>query len=143
MDYFENRFWAKVRKDTGCWQWTAKRNNDGYGQFWVKPKLRLAHRVSYELTFGPIPVGLEIDHLCKNRSCVNPVHLEAVTARINVLRSAAVSAINAAKTHCVHGHPFDEENTYKVKGKRLCRECNRQAVRRYERNLRDELRRTP
>jgi hypothetical protein len=83
-----------------------------------------AHRVLYRLVNGPIPIGAEIDHLCRNRSCVNPDHLEAVSHRENLMRSPiAPAAINARKTHCKYGHEFTQTNTYVSSGRRRCRLC--------------------
>ncbi|WP_229586300.1 HNH endonuclease signature motif containing protein [Kocuria sp. CCUG 69068] len=79
----EERFWAKVEKTNGCWNWTASRVPQGYGQFTVQGAPRRAHRVSYEMAFGPIPKGMEIDHLCFNTSCVNPKHLRVATSQQN------------------------------------------------------------
>lgn len=122
----EERFWAKVVRDpeTDCWLWTASTDN-GYGRFWVAGRLVLAHRFAYELLVGPIPEGLELDHLCRVRHCVNPAHMEPVTQRVNILRGVGFSAKNAAKTHCKRGHALDEANTYRRgDGKRHCRACN-------------------
>ena len=84
------RFEAKVDKSRpdGCWQWTAATNGRGYGQIWIAPKYMVAHRVAYKLFVGPVPEGLDLDHLCRNRGCVNPEHLEPVTRRENVRRGA-------------------------------------------------------
>lgn len=122
------RFWSKVDKSGECWLWTASKQKTGYGQFFVTHrKMVYAHRLAYELLRGPIQPGLHLDHLCRNRACVNPAHLEPVTNRINVLRGKTIAAKNAAKIHCKNGHPFTAENTWFYKGKReggrQCRSC--------------------
>jgi len=103
----EQRFWAKVSKDdrTGCWLWTANRCGKGYAMFSAGGTMRRCHRWAYEHFVGPIPEGLEIDHLCRVRHCVNPSHLEPVTHEENLRRAAVVI------THCPQGHPYDEANT--------------------------------
>jgi hypothetical protein len=110
-----------------CWLWQGTINRrTGYGVHGKSP----AHRVIYELLVGPIPVGLELDHTCKVRACVNPVHLEPVTGRENNARSASPSALNAAKTHCKWGHEFTPENTrIERDGSRVCRTCKRERQR--------------
>lgn len=111
-----------------CVEWSGHRDRDGYG----KSNGKRAHRVAYEREVGPIPDGLQLDHLCRNRACVNVAHLEPVAPRENTLRSPiAPAAMNARKTHCLRGHEFTPENTYPQPGGRMCRECHRQAVARY------------
>jgi hypothetical protein len=134
----EIRFWKYVDlswSPGGCWLWTASKTSWGYGQLSGSPetsKTLLAHRLSYEIHKGPIPAGLELDHLCRVRHCVNPDHLEAVTRKVNQLRGNTLAAAAAARTACIHGHPFDEANTYTTKqGKRMCRACRRERMRRY------------
>lgn len=111
--------------DGGCWRWTGAFQNAGYGQYGKPPVL--AHRWAYELHVGPIATGLVIDHLCRNRWCVNPKHLEVVTLAENILRGESLPAKNKRKTHCPKGHPYDDENTYFTsQGWRICRSCNRE-----------------
>jgi hypothetical protein len=126
------RFWPKVDKNgpNGCWVWTASKCSAGYGRFvpvfYQSPQL--AHRYAYELLVGPIPEGLQIDHLCRNPSCVNPTHLEPVTQLENVRRGDA-GKNQTSKTHCPRGHEYTEENVYRVPSRpngRQCRACRRE-----------------
>ena len=126
----KERFWAKVDSADDCWIWTAETSRGGYGRFAAGSRSDgtrrsvQAHRYAYELLVGPIPEGLELDHLCRVRNCVNPAHLEPVTTKVNVLRGIGLAARNAGKTHCPQGHPYDEANTYYYStGKRACRAC--------------------
>lgn len=105
--------------------------NDGYSQFRFAGRNGYAHRFSYECFIGPVERGFEIDHLCRKRHCVNPMHLEAVTSAVNTLRGIGPTASNARKTSCTKGHPFDAGNTYLDKrGRRYCRICEREKCRR-------------
>lgn len=107
----------------GCVEWTASLNNNGYGTFTADRRTVMAHRWAYEFHVGPIPDGLTIDHLCRNRRCVNPAHLEPVSMRANLLRSAG----NAAKTHCPAGHPYSGSYLHvdPKTGDRKCHQCRR------------------
>ena len=136
---FEERhvpmFWAKVDRSGLCWEWRSSRDDRGYGRFKMGPrhaqKSIRAHRVAWVLKHGPVPDGLELDHLCRNHACVRPSHLEPVTHAENVRRGimAEVSARRATKrTHCKRGHLFNEANTYMAtRGRnwRNCRTCHR------------------
>jgi len=111
-------------EDSGCWLWNAYCSVDGYGRLKSNGQAKMSHRVVYEYFLGPIPDGLQIDHLCRVRRCVNPDHLEPVTVHENSIRSNSFAAVNARKTHCIHGHPFDQANTYReARGRRLFRAC--------------------
>lgn len=123
----EERFWAKVHKTPTCWNWTGA-SNRGYGYIGLGPGKGqdVAHRVAYRLLVGPIPDGLTIDHLCRNRGCVNPDHMEPVTTKVNVLRGVGRTARQARQTHCKRGHPFDLFNTYyNNRGNRSCKACGK------------------
>lgn len=125
------RFWEKVDRTGGCWIWTAAEDGKGYGAFGVAEGLTVkAHRFAYEDLAGPVPAGLQLDHLCRNRLCVNPDHLEPVTNRENTIRGLAPSTNAArlkARTHCKYGHEFTAENTRLTReGWRDCRACRRQ-----------------
>lgn len=122
---------------TGCWEWSGYHAKTGYGTMAFGGKPEYVHRVSWEVFRGPIPIGLQIDHLCRNRSCFNPDHLEPVPQAENIRRGEGVSGINARKTHCQKGHEFTPENTYLSRGFRSCRTCvlAKQAVQRRARRV--------
>lgn len=153
------KFWEKVNKNGqvpdscpalgACWIWNGATSRTGYGYWAVKRVKKLIHRLTYVDSKGEIPAGLEIDHLCKNRGCCNPHHLEAVTHKENLARSylsfkergARGNTVRkqrcAARTHCRNGHEFTTTNTYITKeGHRECRKCRAISQRAYEKNKR-------
>lgn len=119
----------KYIDENGCWNWTGFINTDGYGQTSFKHKNTGAHRLMYAAFHDAnIPEGnkMQLDHLCKNKRCFNPSHLEIVPARINTLRSENAPATkNVNKTHCLRGHEFTGDNTQFKKGRRICKACRR------------------
>jgi hypothetical protein len=145
FEHYGPLFLAKVRKTKTCWEWIGAKSVRNpkftpvyYGVYTTKlPAKRrfYAHRFSYELHNGPIPKGLQIDHVCKNTLCVNPSHLEAVTPRVNVLRGNTTAAAHSKKTHCPKGHPYTGENLIQRIHRgmlvRECRECKRAHLRTY------------
>jgi len=126
--------------DCGCWIWTGTLVS-GYGQFKVERVRWKAHRWSYTALVGPIPDGLQIDHLCRTPACVNPDHLEPVTPRINTLRGESIQARNALKTHCDHGHPLSGDNLVVYGKMRACRTCRRRWGREAAARMREKERR--
>lgn len=138
-----DRFWAKVDVEPGqCWEWTAARGAHGHGVFNPGTRQVKAYRYAWEILVGPIPDGLVLDHLCRNPPCVNPDHLEPVTPRENWRRGYHSTSINARRTHCVNGHPFDDANTiaHEANGYgRRCKTCGIERARRYQRKNRELL----
>lgn len=120
----------QVDLDSGCWVWTGPTNEHGYGILYHAQTRCYAHRAAYELWVGLIPDGMVLDHVrargCTTTACVNPAHLEAVTPTTNTMRGDSPWADRARRTHCLRGHPFDEENTVAGhQGYRECRACIR------------------
>ena len=128
----EDRFWSSIVVVENCWQWTGRTNGKCYGTFSDGGKRFMAHRWAYEHLRGPIPSGLTLDHLCRNRGCVNPNHLEPVTLRENILRGTSPAANQARQTHCIHGHEFTPDNTYiSGRGQRSCKQCHKRWAKKY------------
>lgn len=133
----------------GCILWTGALTKDGYGKVTIprdgedwRQGLRTlhAHILAWELLVGPIPDGLDLDHLCRVRRCVNVGHLEAVTSAENILRGMGAAAINARKTECIHHHPLTGANLYVApNGWRFCRQCRRRSSREYQRRRRHRI----
>jgi len=116
----EDHFWSKVDASGDCWEWTGMRDRDGYGKVSWDARKKLTHRLAYELLVGPVPVGLQLDHLCRNRACVNPDHLQPVTWAENLRRGAP-----RRRPNCRRGHPLSGDNLYARPGSggRECRTC--------------------
>ena len=128
----------RIITSTGCWQYDGGLLPNGYAYVYVHgERSQYLHRLSYAEFRGPIPEGLVIDHLCRNRACFNPEHLEAVPQRVNVHRGRSHVVEQAARTHCPQGHPYSPANTsVSPKGKRECRECHRTRQRERSRRMR-------
>lgn len=134
-----------------CWPWPGGQNGDGYGQLTENYTNYRAHKYFYERIVGPVPEGLVLDHTCHDpiscaggkkcphRACCNPKHMVPVTNQVNLLRGNTSAAENAAKTHCVNGHEFTEENTFKRRGARECRECMRVRAREQARKKKEQV----
>lgn len=137
------RFARRVRiVDDECWTWMgAKSGNLGYGVFYVCEGRNVpSHQFSYRLFCGPVPDGLELDHLCRKPLCCNPLHLEAVTHAENCLRGVGPTALNAKKSRCVRGHLFDSGNTHIPKGGgRKCKRCHADRMKRFYRKHRKSV----
>lgn len=131
LKLYEKLWLGTDRQASGCWAWERTLLPNGYGQLSINGRKHYLHRIFYLLTYGPIGEGLQIDHLCRNRACCRPDHLEAVTCRENILRGQTIAAFHARKTHCIKGHPFASPNLYisryrrkgVLKTTRTCRTC--------------------
>lgn len=126
-------FWKRVGKSDECWSWKGKIGKQGYGRCTVRIKgviYQLPHRVAYTLLAGQVPLGLTLDHLCFNKLCVNPAHLEPVTIAENIYRATL------KRTHCKHGHPYKENAFTNSNGNRECHICRKATLERYERKRR-------
>jgi len=125
----EERFWAKVDASGDCWEWTASKHKDGYGLFrpHSNETMTRAHQFAWTTLVGPVPEGLELDHLCRNPACVNPDHLEPVTHRENMRRTSAttvwVKKAARERTHCPQNHEYSGDNVIMDGGYRKCRTC--------------------
>lgn len=132
---------AVKNEETGCLEWTLYRTAKGYGLTSYRGRTHFAYRIVYELSVGPIPDGLVLDHLCRNPACINVEHLEPVTPRTNLMRGNTRAAKNTKKTHCKRGHPFSGENLgITHRGGRFCKTCKRADTNRWHKLHADELR---
>lgn len=123
----------KVQQDGDCWRWTAARDTTGYGRIVYERKLWPAHRLVYTLLVGEVPRGLVLDHLCRNRWCVNPYHLDPVTDAVNFSRAPDPNRRKKEQSHCKNGHPFEGRNLImRRNGCRDCRACGLEQARRYQ-----------
>jgi hypothetical protein len=120
---------------TQCWNWTGAISAGSYGSIYYEGRMQKAHRVMWRLERDEIPDGMDLDHLCRNRLCINPDHLEPVTRSENLRRSPLMDR-HSHRTHCIRGHEFTPENTrYKSSnGHRVCRECMRMHIRNWRAN---------
>jgi hypothetical protein len=121
------RLRKNIKLDGDCWIWTQVLHEKGYGHFYFRGVILFVHRVSYILHVGPLPSWkeMQLDHLCRNRACINPAHLELVTCRENLLRGETSTAERAARTICIHGHPLTSGNVrLNTQGHRRCKTCD-------------------
>jgi hypothetical protein len=125
IDRFTEKIAEPFDAHNECWIWTGWKNLKGYGQFWLNGGDVPSQRVAHELFIGPIPEGYHVDHICKNRACVRPDHLQVLTHFENSGQA------RRDKTHCLNGHEFSESNTYVFNGMRHCKTCVRDRMRKY------------
>lgn len=127
------RFLSKISvSDSGCWEWQGFIRPDGYCVIRVNGRKTLSHRYIYDYFYHGIDHKLTIHHKCYNRKCCNPSHLKQIPLRENILDGNNLAAQNARKTHCKHGHEFNDENTYRYKdGRRMCKICNKRNTMKY------------
>lgn len=121
------RLWSRIEMADGCWMWTGSRTRNGYGKVDIGRSSQVAHRAVYTAVVGTIPLGMQLDHLCRNRRCVNPSHLEPVTPRTNKIR--------AGGERCPNGHEYASRGYVSTSGERVCRACRTSRVRRYRSKL--------
>jgi len=113
--------------ETKCWLWNRSVRSDGYGTYYANGKQNYAHRFAYETLVGPVPEGMQLDHLCRVRNCINPKHLEPVTQEENTRRAVEANR----RTACPQSHPYDEKNTYLYHGYKKCKTCKLEATRKW------------
>ena len=134
VDLVLERFWDKVEVDSisGCWNWMGSKFASGYAQFKLTHTKNVrAHRFAYEVNKGKVPKDFVLDHLCRNRKCVNPDHLEIVTQKENMIRGNSPPSLNSKKTHCSKNHPLSGDNLYFHNNKRYCKICIEETKRRF------------
>ena len=133
-----NVFSKLVVDDNGCWVYQGKLNHKGYARVSFQGKQHQLHRLMFDYYYEALHSNLTIDHLCRNRACCNPFHLDQVSASVNILRGFGPTAINKRKTHCMRGHEFTPENTTKNGNGRKCKQCHHViAHRSYKKNFND------
>lgn len=136
----EDRFWPRVEVTGFCWNWTGTKDQCGYGMFGFQKRTVRAHRWAYEYLVAPILQGLELDHLCRNPSCVNPDHLEPVSREENLWRGLGCRVRNGTVNHCPQGHEYTTDNTYTTKdGNKTCRICRADSRRRHELKKKEKI----